>query len=141
MDGMYFKNREQGKVMAKVLYTILGITQEGYKEILGFYAAESEGAHFWLGVLNDLKNRGVSDILIACVDGLTGFPEAIKSVFPKTQVQLCIVHQIRNSLKYVASKNQKEFLKDLKEVYKAPNKEAAEHHLLKLDEKLSLIHI
>ena len=135
MDGMYFKNREQGKVIAKVLYTILGVTQEGYKEILGFYAAESEGAHFWLGVLNDLKNRGVSDILIACVDGLTGFPDAIKSVFPKTQVQLCIVHQIRNSLKYVASKNQKEFLKDLKEVYKAPNKEAAEHHLLKLDEK------
>ena len=92
MDGMYFKNREQGKVIAKVLYTILGVTQEGYKEMLGFYAAESEGAHFWLGVLNDLKNRGVSDILIACVDGLTGLPDAIKSVFPKTQVQLCIVN-------------------------------------------------
>ena len=135
MDGMYFKSRENGKVISKVLYNILGINQEGRKEILGFYVAESEGAHFWLGVLNDLKQRGVQDILIACVDGLTGFPEAIKGVFPQTEIQLCIVHQIRNSLKYVASKNQKEFLKDLKSVYQAPNKENAEHHLLKLEEK------
>lgn len=135
MDGMYFKSRENGKVMTKVIYTILGVTQEGYKEILGFYVAESEGANFWLGVLNDLKQRGVQDILIACVDGLTGFPEAIKGVFPKTEIQLCIVHQIRNSLKYVASKNQKEFMKDLKEVYQAPNKDTAEYNLLKLEEK------
>ena len=135
MDGMYFKSRENGKVISKVLYNILGINQEGRKEILGFYVAESEGAHFWLGVLNDLKQRGVQDILIACVDGLTGFPDAIKGVFPQTEVQLCIVHQIRNSLKYVASKNKKEFLKDLKSVYQAPNKENAEHHLLKLEEK------
>ncbi len=135
MDGMYFKSRENGKVISKVLYNILGINQEGRKDILGFYVAESEGANFWLGVLNDLKQRGVQDILIACVDGLTGFPDAIKGVFPQTEVQLCIVHQIRNSLKYVASKNQKEFLKDLKSVYQAPNKENAEHHLLKLEEK------
>jgi transposase-like protein len=135
MDGMYFKSRENGKVISKVLYNILGINQEGHKEILGFYIAESEGANFWLGVLNDLKQRGVQDILIACVDGLTGFPEAIKGVFPQTEIQLCVVHQIRNSLKYVASKNQKEFLKDLKAVYQAPNKESAEHQLLKLEEK------
>jgi putative transposase len=135
MDGMYFKSRENGRVSTKVLYNILGINQEGYKEILGFYVAESEGAAFWLGVLNDLKQRGVQDILIACVDGLTGFPEAIKGVFPKTEVQLCIVHQIRNSLKYVASKNQKEFMQDLKTVYKAPSLDIAEHNLLKLEEK------
>lgn len=135
LDGMYFKSRENGSVVTKVLYNILGVTQEGYKEILGFYVAESEGARFWLGVLNDLKQRGVQDILIACVDGLTGFPEAIHGVFPKTEVQLCVVHQIRNSLKYVASKNQKEFMADLKAVYQAPNKDTAEHNLLQLAEK------
>ena len=135
LDGMYFKSRENGKVVTKVLYNILGINQAGRKEILGFYIAESEGANFWLGVLNDLKQRGVEDILIVCVDGLTGFPDAIKGCFPKTEIQLCIVHQIRNSLKYVASKNQKEFMKDLKTVYQAPSKDIAEHHLLKLDEK------
>lgn len=135
MDGMYFKSRENGKVVTKVVYNILGVNQEGYKDILGFYVAESEGSHFWLGVLNDLKQRGVQDVLIACVDGLKGFPDAIKGVFPKTEIQLCIVHQIRHSLKYVAIKNQKEFLQDLKLVYKASSKEIAEHHLLKLDEK------
>jgi transposase-like protein len=135
LDGMYFKSRENGKVSTKVLYNILGVNQEGYKEILGFYVAESEGANFWLAVLNDLKQRGVKDVLIACVDGLTGFPEAIKGVFPQTEIQLCIVHQIRNSLKYVASKNQKEFMVDLKAVYQASSKENAEHYLLKLEEK------
>ena len=135
LDGMYFKSRENGKVMTKVIYNILGVNQDGYKEILGFYVAESEGSNFWLSVLNDLKQRGVHDILIACVDGLRGFPEAIKGAFPKTEIQLCIIHQIRNSLKYVASKNQKEFMKDLKEVYQAPNKDAAEYNLLKLQEK------
>lgn len=135
LDGMYFKSRENGKVVTKVIYNILGINQEGHKEILGFYVSESEGANFWLGVLNDLKQRGIQDVLIACVDGLTGFPEAIKGVFPKTEIQLCIVHQIRNSLKYVASKNQKEFMQDLKLVYQASNKENAEYHLLKLEEK------
>lgn len=135
LDGMYFKSRENGKVMTKVVYNILGVNQDGCKEILGFYVAESEGANFWLGVLNDLKQRGVQDILIACVDGLTGFPEAIKGVFPRTEVQLCIVHQIRNSLKYVASKNQKEFMNDLKAVYQAPSKDTAEYNLLKLEEQ------
>lgn len=135
LDGMYFKSRENGKVVTKVIYNILGVNQQGYKDILGFYVAESEGANFWLGVLNDLKQRGVEDILIACVDGLIGFPEAIKGVFPQTEIQLCIVHQIRNSLKYVASKNQKEFMKDLKAVYQASSKDIAEHYLLKLEEK------
>ena len=132
---MYFKARENGKVITKVLYNVLGVNQQGYKEILGFYISDSEGAHFWLGVLNDLKQRGVQDILIACVDGLTGFPQAIQAAFPHTQVQLCVVHQIRNSLKYVASKNQKEFMADLKLVYQASNKDIAEQRLLQLDEK------
>jgi transposase-like protein len=129
LDGMYFKCRENGKVVTKVLYNILGVNQEGRKEILGFYIAESEGANFWLGVLNDLKQRGVEDVLIACVDGLTGFPEAIKGVFPRTEIQLCIVHQIRNSLRYVASRDQKEFMGDLKAVYQASAKDIAEHYL------------
>lgn len=135
LDAMFFKTRENGKVVTKVVYNLLGINQAGHKDILGFYIAESEGAHSWLGVLNDLKARGVEDILIACVDGLKGFPEAILASFPKTEIQLCIVHQIRHSLKYVASKNQKEFMADLKPVYKAVSKEAAEQRLLELDEK------
>ena len=89
------------------MYTVLGLTLEGHKEILGLYLSETEGANFWLSVLTDLNNRGLEDILIACVDGLNGFPEAINAIFPQTEVQLCVIHQIRNSLKYVASKNQK----------------------------------
>ena len=135
LDAMFFKGREKGRIQHKVIYNILGINQHGYKDILGFYVAESEGANFWLGVLNDLKNRGVKDILITCVDGLTGFPEAIATAFPKAEVQLCVVHQIRQSLKYVGSKDQKPFLKDLKTVYAADIKDLAEQHLLELDEK------
>ena len=99
------------------------------------HLTESEGANFWLSVLTDLKNRGIEDILIASVDGLKGFPEAINSIYPKTEVQLCVVHQIRNSIRYVASKNQKEFMQDLKPVYKAISKELAEKALLDLEEK------
>lgn len=135
LDAMFFKARENGKVVTKAVYNLLGINQEGQKDILGFYMAESEGAHFWLGILNDLKARGVDDILIACIDGLNGFPEAIASAFPKTEIQLCIVHQIRHSIKYVASKDQKIFLADLKTVYKAETKELAEQRLLELDER------
>ncbi|GFR19746.1 probable transposase for insertion sequence element ISRM3-like [Trichonephila clavata] len=112
-----------------------GVDQNGRKEVLGFYLAESEGANFWLGVLNDLKERGVEDILIACVDGLKSFPAAINSVFPKAEVQLCIVHQIRNSLKYVSSKDVKVFMNDLKKIYRASSKEIAENYLLELEEK------
>ena len=114
---------------------VLTLTCEGKKELLGMYISKSEGANFWLGVLTDLQNRGVQDILIACVDGLKGFPDAIASVFPQTTVQLCIVHQIRNSVKYVASKNQKEFMRDLKLVYQAVNKDAAEKALDDLEIK------
>jgi len=135
LDAMFFKVRQDNKVQIKVLYNLMGIMQDGRKEILGFYACESEGASFWLGVLNDLKARGLEDILIACVDGLKGFPEAITTAFPKCEVQLCVVHQIRNSLKYVASKNQKEFMVNLKTVYQASTKDLAEHNLLLLDEK------
>ncbi|MFC1659614.1 IS256 family transposase [Pseudomonadota bacterium] len=135
LDAMHFKCNEEAIVKSKAFYTVLGINQSGIKDILGLYVSESEGANFWLSVLTDLQNRGVEDIFIACVDGLKGFPEAINSIFPKTEIQLCIIHQIRNSLKYVASKNQKEFMKDLKEVYRAPNKDIAETNLLKLEEK------
>lgn len=135
LDAMFFKSRENGKVDTKVIYNILGINQDGRKDILGFYVAESEGANFWLGVLTDLQARGVKDILIACIDGLKGFPEAIKTIFPKTEIQLCIVHQIRNSLKYVVSKEQKIFMIDLKKVYQADTKELAEAHFLELEEK------
>jgi putative transposase len=135
LDAMFFKVKQDNKVTTKAVYNIMGINQHGYKEILGFYACESEGSHFWLGVLNDLKARGVEDILIACIDGLKGFPEAINTAFPRTEVQLCVVHQIRNSIKHIASKNQREFLADLKSVYQAPSKEVAEHNLLMLGEK------
>lgn len=107
----------------------------GRKELLGMYISKSEGANFWLSVLTDLQSRGVQDILIACVDGLKGFQDAIASVFPETTVQLCIVHQIRNAIKYVASKIQKEFMRDLKLVYQAVNKDVAEKALCDLDTK------
>jgi hypothetical protein len=135
LDAIFFKIRQDGKVVTRVLYNMMGIRQDGHKEILGFYACESEGASFWLNVLNDLKARGIKDILIGCVDGLKGFPEAISAAFPRTEIQLCVVHQIRNSLRYVASKNKREFMADLKTVYKAETKDLAEHNLLKLEEK------
>ncbi len=135
LDAMFFKVRQDNKVTTKVVYNIMGIDQNGHKDILGFYACESEGSHFWLGVLNDLKTRGMRDILITCIDGLEGFPEAINTVFPKTEIQLCIVHQIRNSLKHVASKDQKSFMVDLKMIYQAESRDVAEYNLLRLEEK------
>jgi len=135
LDAIHYKIRENGKVLSKAVYTILGVNIEGRKEVLGLYLSENEGANFWLQVLTDLSNRGINDILIACVDGLKGFPEAIETIFPATEVQLCVVHQIRNSLRYVGSKNQKEFMVDLKRVYKAINKDLAESELDILEEK------
>ncbi len=135
LDAIHYKIRENGKVVAKAVYTILGVNLDGRKEALGLYISESEGANFWLQVLTDLSNRGVNDILIACIDGLKGFPEAIETIFPATEVQLCVVHQIRNSLKYVASKDKKEFMTDLKRVYKATNKDLAESELDALENK------
>lgn len=135
LDAMHYKVKEDGKVVHKALYNVLGVNTEGRKEVLGMYVSESEGANFWLQVLSNLNNRGVKDILIACTDNLKGFSEAILSIFPKAEVQSCIVHQIRNSLKYVASKDQKEFMKDLKLVYQADTKELAESAFIELSEK------
>ena len=135
MDAMHFKVKDEGKIQSKATYTILGITKEGKKDLLGIYLSESEGANFWLQVLADLQNRGVEDILIASIDNLKGFAEAITTIFPRTEVQTCIIHQIRNSMRYVASKDQKEFMKDLKLVYKADTKDQAEVNLDKLEEK------
>jgi transposase-like protein len=137
LDAIHYKIRENGKVASKAVHTILGVNLEGRKEVLGLYISEHEGANFWLQVLTDLSHRGVKDILIACVDGLKGFPEAIEALFPNTEVQLCVVHQIRNSLKYVGSKNQKEFMADLKRVYKASSKDLAESELDVLADKWS----
>jgi len=135
LDAIHYKVREEGRYISKAFYTVLGVNLEGKKEVLGLYLNDSEGSRFWMQVLTDLQNRGVKDILIASVDGLKGFPEAINAIFPDTEVQLCIVHQIRNSLKYVGSNNQKQFAKDLKAVYQAFTKEEAEIELDKLEEK------
>ncbi len=135
LDAIHYKIKEDGRYVSKAIYTILGLDVEGKKELLGLYLSESEGANYWLSVLTDLHNRGVEDILIACVDGLTGFPEAIATIYPDTEVQQCIIHQIRNSMKYVASKHQKAFMADLKPVYRAVSKEAAEMELDRLEAK------
>lgn len=134
LDAMYFKVRSNGKIVNKAVYICLGYTMEGYKDILGLWVDEAEGAKFWLGICNDLKNRGVKEILIACMDGLKGLPQAIQTVFPSANIKTCIVHQIRNSIKYIASKDKKSFMKDLKEVYKAPTEELALAQLDKLKE-------
>lgn len=126
LDAIHFKVRKENRIINKAAYSVLGINIEGYKDILGIWVGESESASFWLGVCNDLKNRGVEDILIACKDGLSGFSDAINTVFPKTEIQLCVIHQIRNSLKYVPYKQQREFMKDLKKVYQALTLESAE---------------
>lgn len=125
MDGIVLKIREDGKVVNKCVYIVIGLTPEGTKEVLGFWIERTESASFWLTVLTDLKARGVEDILIACTDNLKGFTQAIKGVFPEAVTQLCIVHQIRNSCKFVVYKDRKEFCKDLKKVYTAINKQMA----------------
>jgi len=135
LDAIHYKIKEDGRYKNKAVYTILALNLEGQKEILGLYLSETEGANFWLSVLTDLQHRGVEDILIASVDGLTGFPEAIKTIFPQTEVQLCIVHQIRNSMRYVGSKNHKEFMADLKPVYRAATLGEAETALDELEAK------
>ena len=135
LDAMYFKVRSNGKLVNKAVYICLGYTLEGYKDILGIWVDEAEGAKFWLSICNDLKNRGVKKILIACMDGLKGLPQVIKTVFPTVDIQTCIVHQIRNSIKYIASKDKKAFMKDLKEVYKAPTEDLALAQLDNLKEK------
>jgi len=135
LDCMHYKVRDNGTVESRAIYNILGISREGKKDLIGIYLSENEGAKFWLSVLTDLKQRGVEDILIACVDGLKGFPEAIEAVFPKTKIQLCIIHQIRTSMRYVPEKDKKAVIADLKPVYKAVNQEQAYEKLLEFDDK------
>lgn len=124
-DAIHYKVRENGKVVCKASYTAMGITLDGKRDILGIWIGEHEGARFWLSVFTELKQRGVSDIFITCIDGLKGVPDAVRSVFPKTEVQLCIVHMIRNSIKHVASSRVKEFIEDLKFVYQALSEKEA----------------
>lgn len=125
MDCIVVKVRQNGSVINKAVFLALGINTEGQKELLGMWLAENEGAKFWLNVLTELKNRGLQDILIACVDGLKGFPDAINSVYPQTHIQLCIIHMVRNSLKYVVWKDYKAVTSGLKTVCQAPTEEAA----------------
>ena len=133
---IHYKVKDKtGCAVSRAIYNVLGVNKEGHKGLLGMYISKSEGANFRLEVLSDLQNRGVLDILICCIDGLRGFPDAIQSVFPNTSVQLCIVHQIRSSIKHVGSKHQKEFLRDLKIVYGAVSKETVETHLDTLESK------
>ncbi len=135
MDGIVFKVRENNKVINKTIYLAVGLNKQGFKEVLGMWLGKNESASFWMGVLTDLKARGVEDILITATDNLNGFTQTIKTVFPQSQTQICIVHQIRNSCKYVVWKDKKEFTKDLKDIYTAPNKQAAEQALLTFDLK------
>ena len=125
MDGISLKIRSNGKIINKTIFLVIGLNKQGMKEVLGMWINETESASFWLNVLTDLKARGVEDVLIACTDNLKGFTDAIRSIFPKTITQLCVVHQIRNSARYVVWKDKKEFMVDLKAVYDAPNREAA----------------
>jgi putative transposase len=130
LDAIYYKVRDESKkVISKASYTCLAIDKDGKKDLLGLWIGQAEGSNFWLNVLTELKNRGVEDIFIACIDGLKGFPEAINTVFPKTEIQLCVIHQIRNTFKYVSTKDQKKFMLELKQVYKAPTEEAALENL------------
>ncbi|MEB1808782.1 MAG: IS256 family transposase [Bacillaceae bacterium] len=126
LDAIHFKVKQDNRIVNKAAYTVLGVNTEGEKDILGIWIGENESASFWLGVCTDLKNRGVEDILIACKDGLSGFSGAINAVFPQTRIQLCVIHQIRNNIKYIPAKNRTEFLNDLKKVYKAFTIEQAE---------------
>lgn len=135
LDAIHYKVRHEGRIENRAVYSILGVNLEGKKDVLGIYVSENEGSKFWLQVLTQLQQRGVEDILIACIDNLKGFAEAIETIFPKTEVQLCVVHQIRNSMKYVGTKHQKEFMRDLKPVYQAPDESSARSKLEGLKEK------
>lgn len=137
MDAIHFHVRSEGHIVKKAVYIAIGINMEGIKEVLGMWVGENESSKFWLTVMNSLKNRGVEDILIACVDGLTGFPAAIEAAYPKTEIQQCIIHQIRNSTKFVSYKDIKELMSDLKRVYTAVDETTALSELDNFDEKWS----
>lgn len=125
MDAIHYHVRHEGRIVKRAVYIAIGIDMTGRKDVLGMYVGENESAKFWLSIMNGLKNRGVKDILIACVDGLTGFPQAIEAVFPKAEVQHCIIHQIRNSTRFVSYKDIKVLMADLKRIYAAPTEEVA----------------
>lgn len=135
LDALQVKVKDQGRVSNKAIYLAVGVNMQGLKEVLGMWASENEGAKFWLSVITELKNRGVRDIFLACVDGLKGFPEAIETIYPKTQVQLCLVHLMRFSLAYVSFKDRKSVAADLKLIYRAASAEEAEQHLSAFAEK------
>ena len=135
LDAIHYKVRENGAILTKAVYCVIGLKRDGVKDLLGLYIGEQEGARFWLNVLTDLQNRGIKDICIACIDNLKGFAEAIESIFPYAEVQLCIIHQIRNSTKYVVFKERKVVMEDLKNIYQAPNLDQAETALQELTGK------
>lgn len=135
IDAVHFSVRDERVVKKLAAYVILGVNADGIKEVLGIYIGENESSKYWLGVLNELKNRGVKDILVLCADGLTGIKESIAASFPNTEYQRCIVHQIRNTLKFVADKDKKEFSKDLKSIYQATNEEIGYQNMIEVSEK------
>ena len=135
LDAIHYKVKEDGAIKTKAVYCLIGVNREGIKDLLGLYISENEGARFWLNVLSDIQNRGVKDVIIACIDNLKGFAEAIETIFPKTEVQLCVVHQIRSSTRFVPSKDIRSVIKSLKEVYQASTKEQGEKGLALLDEQ------
>ena len=135
LDATHYKVRSDGKVVNKAAYVIMGININGIKDVLGTWIGENESSKYWLNVLNELKNRGVQDVLLACIDGLKGFSDALRVVYPNAEIQRCIIHQIRNSTRYISYKERKEFCKDLKEVYTAVNEDAALSALADLDAK------
>ncbi len=136
LDAIHIRLRRDGKVTNTAVYNVLGVDMEGHRDILGHWIGDGgEGANFWLSVVSDLQNRGVTDIFLACIDGLNGFSEAIKAIFPQTQVQRCVIHQIRHSLKYVSWKDRKAFVADLKLIYQAATREEAEVNLVQLGER------
>lgn len=140
LDAVRIKVKHNGQIIRKAVYLAIAVTMDGVKEVLGMWAAETEGAKFWLGILTELKNRGVRDILVACVDGLKGFPEAIEAAFPLAQVQLCIVHLVRHSLNFVSWKQRKEMATDLKDIYAATTEEQAEANLTAFSKKWDATH-
>ena len=135
MDGIIFKVRDNGKIINKTVYLCVGSKKNGLKEVLGMWVGKTESSAFWMGVLTDLKARGVQDILITYTDNLNGFTDTIRGVFPQSSTQICVVHQIRNSCKYVVYKDKKEFTADMKNIYNTPNKEAAAVELDNLEKK------
>lgn len=135
MDAIHYHVRSEGRIVKRAVYIALGIDMDGKKDVIGMYVGENEGAKFWLSIINGLKNRGVQDILIACVDGLNGFPQAIEAVYPKTEIQQCIIHQIRNTTNYVSYKDLKKLMADLKMVYAAPDEATALEELESFGEK------